>query len=406
MQAAQALRVSGHVRLATSSRGSSWYVKYRIGERQFQKRLGPAWEEKGRPPAGYYTRKTAEAALQALLTDARRGHLTPSPARSGATFADVAEDWLRYVEDDRKRRVSTVTDYRRLVDSALLPEFGHLPLEAMTVERIDLYRQALVREGRLSPRSINKRLRVLNGIFRRAMRTRGLATNPVALVERQPVRDSGDLAIYTLEEVEALARAASFEQEAALYRVAAYTGLRMGELRALRWENVDFAKQNLLVRRNLTYGHETTSKSGRIRSVPLSDQVIAALDGLSRRDSFTAPGDIVFCNEVGAPLDDSIIRRRFYETLKRAGLRRLRFHDLRHVFGTMAAQAFPVPDVQAMLGHADMATTQRYLHYTPNPDAAARLSKLFGATSPGKAARHDDDEGSPATRHGIPRTGR
>jgi hypothetical protein len=117
-------RISGHVKLIQRKRRAQFYAKYRLADgRQVMKRLGPAWSGRGRPPEGYFTRKTAEDALQAILTDARRGQL-PGAVTTGATFADAAAEWLRYVEYDRKRRASTIQDYRNVVRHSLLPEFG------------------------------------------------------------------------------------------------------------------------------------------------------------------------------------------------------------------------------------------------------------------------------------------
>lgn len=100
-------RVTGHVKLVQLARGAKWYVKYRLPDgRQVQKLLGPAWIERGRPAAGHFTRKTAEAELRRILTDAERG------TKTGATFADVAAEWLQYVERDRQRRPSTIVGYR------------------------------------------------------------------------------------------------------------------------------------------------------------------------------------------------------------------------------------------------------------------------------------------------------
>ncbi len=320
----------------------------------------------------------AEQALQAILADARRGTLEGAK-RTGTTFVDASAEWLRYVEHDRKRRPSAIADYRGVVEQALDPEFGELPLEAVTAERIDGYRSRLVKEGKLSARTINKRLVVLHGILRRAMRVYGLRSNPAALVDRQPLRRSGDFAVLDPAEVEALARAAENDQDAALFRVAAFTGLRLGELRALRWSDVDFSKRLVHVRRNFTHGAEQTPKSGRVRSVPLIDQAAKALDGLSRRALFTAPGDLVFVDDVGGHLDDWRLRNRFHDALERAGLPRLRLHDLRHTFGTLAVQAFPLTDVKAYMGHADISTTMTYVHHVPRMDAADQLSRLVAS---------------------------
>ncbi|HET7738707.1 MAG TPA: tyrosine-type recombinase/integrase [Tepidiformaceae bacterium] len=370
-----AARISGHVELIKRKRGPQFYVKYRLADgRQRMKRLGPAWSERGRPPVGYFTRKMAEEALQAILTDARRGQLADA-ITTGATFADAAAEWLRYVEHDRKRRHSTIEDYRNVVRSNLLPEFGEASLEGITTEWIDGYRARLVAEGRLSDRTINKLLVLLHGIFKRAQRVWGLPGNPVTAVERQPVPRSGDFDVLSPGEVAALERAAESEQDAALFVVAAFTGLRMGELLALRWGDVDFGKRLVHVRRSYTHRTLGPTKSGRVRSVPLIDDLVRVLDGLSRREHFTSTEDLVFVNTVGNALDDSKLRRRFYRALERAGLKRIRFHDLRHSFGTLAVQVFPLSDVMAYMGHADIQTTMVYVHHVPADDAAERLSR-------------------------------
>jgi integrase len=89
----------------------------------------------------------------------------------------------------------------------------------------------------------------------------------------------------------------------------------------------------------------------------MTDQVMLVLDGLSQRPHFAAEDDLVFRNAFGEHLDGSALRRRFYATMERAALKRIRFHDLRHTFGTLAVQAFPLTDVKAFMGHADISTT-------------------------------------------------
>jgi integrase len=161
-----------------------------------------------------------------------------------------------------------------------------------------------------------------------------------------------------------------------MYNVAAYTGLRLGEQLALRWRDVDFTKRIVHVRWSRVGGNTDRPKSHRVRSVPLIDQAARALDGLSRRERFTDPDDLVFVNTVGRHVDGDRLRRRYGKALDRAGLRRLRYHDLRHVFGTLAVQAFPLSDVKAYMGHADIATTMIYVDHRPQHDAADRLSAL------------------------------
>lgn len=109
-------------------------------------------------------------------------------------------------------------------------------------------------------------------------------------------------------------------------RVAAYAGLRRGELVALRWHDVDFARRKLVVRRAVSGGVEASStKSRRAREVPLPDQAAGALDRLSQRGDFTHPDDYVFTNRLGRRLDGSALRRRVERAREAAGLRPLRF---------------------------------------------------------------------------------
>ena len=208
------------------------------------------------------------------------------------------------------------------------------------------------------------------------MRVYGLPSNPVAGVDRQPQRRSGDFDVLSPGEVQLLAAHAESEQDAAIFTVAAFTGLRLGELRGLRWSDIDFSKRLVHVRRSYTHGTEGPPKSGLVRSVPLIDQAAKAFDALSRREHFIDPDDLVFVSATGGVVDDVRLRRRYYAALDRAGLKRLTFHCLRHTFGTIAVQAFPLSDVKAYMGHADIATTMIYVHHVPQTDAADRLGRV------------------------------
>lgn len=383
-------RVTGHVAQRQRKRGAVYYLRYRFEDgRQVQKLLGPAWTERSRPPAGYYTRKTAEQELQSVLVKAREGTLPGSQPRSGRTFEDACADWLRYVEHDKQRAPSTVSDYSNVVRAALLPEFGRdTPLEHITTARIEAYRERLLDEGRLTRRSIQKVLVLLFAVLKRAKRRGWIPSNPAEDVERVTVKRSGDFNVLASVDVAAVARAAESEQDAALYTVAAFTGLRLGELRALRWRDLDFAKQTVIVRSSYTHGRPGPPKSGKVRSVPLIDQAAAALDALSRRPMFVGSDDLVFCTEVGGHINDDRLRERFYAALdaaglgdKRAGTDPMVFHDLRHTFGTLAVEAWPLHDVQAYMGHADIQTTMIYVHHQPKTAAADKLSRLVAAAS-------------------------
>ncbi len=390
---------TGHVALVKRTRGSAWYARVRIGGsggQQLVKKLGPAWAERGRPPAGYFTKKTAEAELRRMITDADRGTLAATK-KAGVTFSDAAAEYLRWLREDREREPSTVGDYRSVINGYLLPRFGERDVASIVAAEIETYRDELKRlvrpdgSRRLANRTILRHLMVLHAIFKRAIRVGWVDANPASaeVVDRPPVRYSGEFKTLTPDEIRLAAGQMEIATERALVLTAAFTGLRLGELLALRWRDVDFGLQRIYVRHSLTANSvkqaggtrlriEKAPKSGKVRSSVLVDDVIACLDGLSKRPWFSGPDDLVFCNEVGEHLSDGMLRRRWYEALDRAGLRRVRVHDLRHAFGTLAVQAFPLSDVQGYLGHAHISTTMRYVHHTPGANDAARLQAVLG----------------------------
>lgn len=221
-----------------------------------------------------------------------------------------------------------------------------------------------------------------------------------AQVAEGPRQRSARLLVYYLpEEIEAIARALeeglhrraqthddaqrrSDSQDAAAVRLSAYTGLRLGELLALRWADVDWSGSALTVSRAISAGTETTTKSGKVRRVPLPDQAIAALNDLSKREDFTAPGELVICNPAtGRGLDGSALRRRYRDAQVAAGVHEMRWHDLRHTYGSLlAASGEELVTIKAAMGHANISTTEVYLHARPATELATRFSKAFAST--------------------------
>jgi integrase len=178
-------------------------------------------------------------------------------------------------------------------------------------------------------------------------------------------------------------RAAASEQDGAIFLTAAFTGLRRGELIALRWRDVDFERSSIRVSGSFANGVLTTPKSGHGRVVPMVPEVAAVLARLSERDGTVGDDDLVFRGEVGDYVDGSALRRRFVAACARTELRPIRFHDLRHTFGTLAVRgAESIVELQNWLGHAEIRTTMRYTHYREQQDAAARLAVAFRTDQP------------------------
>lgn len=381
--------ISGHVFRIDRKRGPQWYAKYRLPDgRQVQTHIGPAWTERGRPAAGYFTKRTAQAWLDDVLAQARRGEL-PGMVLTGATVADAAAEWLRWAEHDRACTPSTLSEYRYNA-ARITRDLGDTRLEDVTPELLERWKAALD----VSNRTVAKYLIVMHGIFRRAMKVWGLPRNPVADVERPRVRVSDAIDAFSPEEVHALIRAAASKQDACLYLTAAFTGLRLGELLALRWGDVDFARQAILVRRSYSaHGGIGTPKSGKVRSIPMVPDVAQALAELGHREQFSGDDDLVFAGESGLFQDASAVRARYKDALDRGGLRRLRFHDLRHGSGRSQFGAPRSP--QSKPGWATRTSRPPCATYTTataatRPSCSPRRSASRSPPSPPATSQHHD----------------
>jgi integrase len=383
--------VSGHVYRYEGTRRPTWRAKYRLPDgRQCQRTLGPAWTSRGRPPAGYFTKRTAEAWLRRTLVEAAAG-TPPAMVRTGATVADACAEYLRYIAQDRQRKPSTLRDYDSILRNHVLPRLGEIALEDLTPDRVENWAAHEIDPTRqMANRTREKTITVFHGVMERARKLHRLPTNPVADVEKPRTSAKTAIQVFSPEEVMALVRAADTLQDAAIFLTAAFTGLRQGELIALRWRDVDFAGTAIRVGASYTNGHLTSPKSGKIRSVPMAPRVGETLARLSQRELFTDEDDLVFIGTSGGFLDGSALSKRYRAALARAALRPLRFHDLRHTFGTRVIGVADIRRVQEWMGHANVQTTMQYLHYVPRPQDAALVGGAFESEGHGTPAYIDD----------------
>jgi integrase len=319
-----------------------------------------------------------------VLDEARRGTL-PGMVLTGATFADAAAEFLRYIEHDRDRKPTTVTGYRSSIRSQLLPVFGEMPVESITTSMIESWIASV--DPTASTRA--KALVLMHGIFQRARRKWGLPLNPVADVEKPPTRSSGDIAVFSPEEGMALVRTAASEQDAAIYLTAALTGLRRGELTrcaGVTSTSPDGSSAFALATSTGTSQRPSPARSARSRWPATSPRALAKLAHSDRR---TEDDDLVFLEDWGGYVDARALGRRNATALERAGRRQLRFHDLRHTFGARMIARADILRVQEWMGHADVQTTMKYLHYAPRrstPSSSRKRSRLrrgSGTAHPG-----------------------
>lgn len=182
-------------------------------------------------------------------------------------------------------------------------------------------------------------------------------------------------------------------QDGEAVRIAAYSGLRQGELLELRWSDIDWHGSALTVSSARSANVVTSPKSRKVRRVPMADPAARALERLSRRPDFTAPDELVLVNPLGRGIDGSALRKRFQRAAAAAGLRTLTWHHLRHTFGSqLVASGIDLVTVQAALGHAQLSTTSRYLHARPATETAGLFSRAFDSDTPSAVAASEDAE--------------
>jgi integrase len=355
-----------------------WYGIWWAGQRRVKRKLGPRRAPGSR--AGL-TQTQAEAELRRQMGDSAP-QAAPGDPISVAELAVRYERWLAAAG----RKPSTIRAAESACRVWIVPALGNRSLDNVEPEDIEDLVRTMLAEG-LGAKSVRNHVGTLGAMYRHALhpRRRWAARNPVAAVELPPWERSHEVRFLTVDDVVALATTAvpgAYELlDRALFLVAAMTGLRLGELRALRWRDVDWAAQRIRVRRNYVRGTYGTPKSRRSsRSVPLADEPAGALDRLYTVSRLQGDDDLVFGEpDTGEPLRDRALARRYRRALKAAGLDPThRFHDLRHTFGTAMAAAGVAPRrLQEWMGHRHLSTTQMYADYAPSPHEAAMVARAF-----------------------------
>lgn len=353
----------------------AWYGQWRAHGRLIKRKIAPIKT----PTAPGLTRTQAERELRRLI---ERTTVTASPEHR-AGLVDVARALIDSREALGLKR-STILAYRSMLRVHLEPVFADVAIADVDPEDLERFMAWMRAEGR-STKTIMNTLGLLHGIFEHGIRRGHCTQNPCKRIDK-PRRQGTDAAIRFLDdtELEALLRAAPDNavgrMERVMYLAAAMTGLRQGELLGLQWQDIDWLNGRVRVRRSYVRGHFDTPKSRRSsRSVPLALRLAAELERFHQATDWDADTDLVFAHPVtGKPLDRSKLLKRFKQALKRAHVRPVRFHDLRHTFGTrMAGAGVPMRTLQEWMGHRDSKTTEIYADYQPSHREADWIEQAF-----------------------------
>jgi integrase len=368
---------SGRVYLRADARGSeTFYGLWRANGRRMHRKLGLK-----RSGGVGITAKEAEAELRRLMAETQ-------PSAQVAERVTVAAAAKAYMADAerRGRKPTTIASIDSALRTHLEPFFGSKAIDTIRVEDVDDLIAAL-QVKKLTPKSIRNVIGVLSAVcnYARKRRSPWSTINPCEGAQLPSVQQSTEPRFLTLEQVDALIAhlpASEFlTVDRAVILTAALTGLRKGELIALRWQDVDWSAQRIRVRRNHTHKAFGTPKSRRsTRSVPMADEIAGELDRLFKQSAWQGDADLVFAHpRTGGPMPEANISRRMTRALNAAGLDSShRFHDLRHTFGTRAAAAgVPLRTVQEWMGHQDIQTTMIYADYCPGAHEAEMIDRAF-----------------------------
>jgi integrase len=379
----------------------------------------------------------AEARLRKAMSE-----LTVAPIYERMTVEETGRRLIQHLVM-KGRKPSTTVSYESYLRVHLGPFFGDRPVGQLTSADIEEFIAVCLESGQ-SIKSTRNYLGFLHGVFDFAVRSGWVGANPCDAVEKpeianedQDVRflDRGELDALLAATIEPRSRrkpataersrrvrrlrdvdemswkqiaielgiaqstavylyrsdleAAGLDDplssvDRALYLTAAMTGMRQGELLALRWMDVDWVARRVRVRRKFVRGRFGTPKSKRSsRSIPLAEQVARELEQLFKSSAFQADEDLVFAHpHTGRPMDRSQLLKRFKSALRRARVREIRFHDLRHTFGTrMAAAGVPMRTLQEWMGHRDFKTTLIYADYAPAGNEAELVDAAFARSA-------------------------
>ncbi len=335
---------------------------------------------------GELGKKAAKSAAQQIQARLALGQAAFDSQKAGVTFDSYSETFLQRIEHTRKH--TTLADYRKIVNKDLLPVFRGLDLQDVTREKVKSLALACLQKGQ-SPKTVQNIIRCLSSLLSHAVEDELLTVNAALkpgkflpkISKRRKVNP------LTREEVSLLLATTKdkLPRYYPLFLCAVRTGLRMGELLALQWGDIDWQSRFIEVQRNYTHFRITTPKSGESRRVDMSRELAQALKDLQTEQQIEAAARAwpeipswVFCSEVGGLLHPHNVRDRiFYGLLTKAKLRKVRFHDLRHSFASLLLQNGESPVyVKDQMGHSSIqVTVDLYGHLIPggNKQAVDRL---------------------------------
>lgn len=351
------------------------------------------------------TEKEAYEKLEAALFEQRQGRLATGPRQK---LKDYLEDWFEHVHTPKIRK-STYVRHRIMLQKYIIPALGHLQMQKLTPQQIQAFYSSMLSKN-LAPRTVLNTHGLLHKALENAVRWRLIPRNVCDDVT-PPTPRSKEAQSLTIEQARTLFEAAKGHTLEAMLTLALGTGMRHGELRGLRWRDVNLEEGYVHIRRTVSYiggygyleDEPKTAKGRRKILLPAFIMELLKQHRLRQLEMRLQAGgkwrehDLVFCNQTGGYLHPDVGMKQFRRLLKDAGLPlSLRIHDLRHSAATIFLSMGVHPKVvQELLGHSQISMTMDiYSHALPSmqQDAMTRLNDLF------QPPMQDDDRSAPSRK--------
>jgi len=360
-----------------------WYAVVDVG-------TGEDGKRKQKWHGGFKTRREAEVALSEIVRSLEMQTYI-SPQR--VTLAEfVRNDWVPMMQTQVKK--STWDSYRRNLENHVLPVLGGTPLQQLSTGHLNSLYKSLLAQGRrngagggLSAKTVRNIHGTLSKVLVDAADV-GLVSRNIATGSRPPKpRKTGakQIRFWTPTELAQFLAAVHDDRLYALWHLAAMTGMRRGELLGIRWADVDLVSRRVSVRQTLiSVAYEITittpkSHNARVIDIDLETTEVMRRHRKQQEEEHTAAGVdlsdscLIFGKRNGDTIHPDVISQTFDKRVARVGVRRIRFHDLRHTHATIGLRAgVPVKVMSERLGHSTPAfTLQQYAHVIPGMQAEA-----------------------------------
>jgi integrase len=243
---------------------------------------------------------------------------------------------------------------------SLLPVLANMPIDKIDEEAIAKVAGSL-RKRKASPKTVNNALSALRTALTKAKEWKLISAVPEFAWMKVPQQKFAFLTFAEADELVAV--------DVHMVTIALRTGMRVGELLALRWSDVSLSRGLITVERSVFWekneSHEGGTKSGKVRSIPITSEVRAALEKLEPHPKLRQ--GYVFTDATGEQLTRNEAKWRIWPALKKAGLERCGWHVCRHTFAShLAMKGVPLPAIQQLMGHATIAMTMKYAHLAPD----------------------------------------